>query len=45
MIEITDKTRWSDLTEEEKTQLTDEQVTEILQRDLIDPKTGLVYLD
>jgi hypothetical protein len=45
MIEITETTRWADLSDEQKAQLTEEQVTDILQRDLIDPKTGKVYLE
>jgi hypothetical protein len=45
MIENTETIHWDDLTEEQKAQLTDDQAAEIMQRDLIDPKTGKVYLD
>ena len=36
MIEITDTTRWNDLTDEEVSQLTEDQASLLLERDLID---------
>jgi len=36
VIEITDTTRWNDLTDEEVSQLTEDQASLLLERDLID---------
>ena len=45
MIEITDETRWEDLTDEEKDQLSEEQAQLLLERSLLDPATGNIVLD